>query len=155
MISRLSQKLLPLLQLTRMALVFTAIADAACTFVLLHEFKADHSVPWHQLIWVAGISVGLYGFGMSLNDIIDRRRDGMLAPHRPLPSARLGVTTAHRVCGGLFALAIACADAYANATGHWLSLGLTVWTAGASAWGCRRRRRAPNLPDPTGPAQAV
>jgi hypothetical protein len=127
--SRLSQKLLPLLQLTRMALVFTAIADAASTLLLLYEFRGTVGVPWHLLAVVAGVSVGLYGFGMSLNDIIDRRRDSMMAPHRPLPSARLGVTTAHLVCGGLFTLAVTCAVVYAKLTGQWLSLGLTVWTA--------------------------
>jgi len=117
---------LPLLQLTRMALVFTAIADAACTFFLLHR---GHSVPWQHLPWLVGASVGLYGFGMSLNDIIDRRRDSMIAPHRPLPSARVGVTAAHLVCGGLFTLAMVCATMYAIATGIWLSLGLAIWTA--------------------------
>ena len=47
----------------------------------------------HVLV-VALISIGLYGFGMSLNDLIDRRRDRQLAPHRPLPSGRIGVVTA-------------------------------------------------------------
>jgi 4-hydroxybenzoate polyprenyltransferase len=124
--SRLSHKLLPLLQLTRMALVFTAIADATCAFLLLH--RGADEVPWHELAPVVAISVGLYGFGMSLNDIIDRRRDVTVAPHRPLPSNRLGVTTAHLVCGGLFTLAIASAATYAHLTGNWFSLGLAIWT---------------------------
>lgn len=109
-----------------MALVFTAIADALCTFFLLHQ---GGDVPWHHVIWIVGISVGLYGFGMSLNDIIDRRRDSMIAPHRPLPSARMGVTTAHLVCGGLFTIAVVCAAVYAKSTGVWLSLLLALWTA--------------------------
>jgi hypothetical protein len=110
-----------------MALVFTAIADAACSFLLLHRFHLD-TLPWRELACVVGISVGLYGFGMSLNDIIDRRRDGTVAPHRPLPSNRMGLTTAHLVCGGLFTLAIASAAAYSQFTGIWLSLGLAIWT---------------------------
>jgi 4-hydroxybenzoate polyprenyltransferase len=125
-LSRISGKILPLLQLTRMALVFTAIADGSASFLLLHR---SGPTPWGQLIWVVAIAVGLYGFGMSLNDIIDRRRDGMIAPHRPLPSARLGVTTAHLICGGFFTLGIAAAVVYANLTGIWLSLGLAIWTA--------------------------
>jgi hypothetical protein len=124
-LSLFSEKVLPLLQLTRMALVFTAIADASCTFFLLHR---GHPVPWHHLGWIAGISIGLYGFGMSLNDIIDRRRDSMIAPHRPLPSARMGVTAAHLVCGGLFTLALTCAILYAATSGMWLALGLAIWT---------------------------
>ena len=109
-----------------MALVFTAIADAVAAFLLLHRATP---VPWEQLPWILGISVGLYGFGMSLNDIIDRRRDNTIAPHRPLPSARIGVTTAHLLCGGLFTLAIASAAMYASATGIWISLGLAFFTA--------------------------
>ena len=125
--SLLSHKLLPLLQLTRMALVFTAIADAACSFLLLHRLHLN-ALPWHELGCVVGISVGLYGFGMSLNDIIDRRRDGTVAPHRPLPSKRMGVTTAHLVCSGLFMLAMVSAAAYSYFTGIWFSLGLAIFT---------------------------
>jgi hypothetical protein len=124
----LSHRLLPVLQLTRMALVFTAIADAVCAFLLLHSARGT-PVPWGQLAWIVGISVGLYGFGMSLNDIIDRRRDRTIAPHRPLPSARVGVTTAHLICGGLFTLAIGSAAMYSHATGIWFSLGLALFTA--------------------------
>src|SRR5881396_1247258 len=79
----LSQRLLTLLQLTRMALVFTAIADGLCTVMLSAQQVA------RQVLASAGISVGLYGFGMSLNDIIDRRRDSQISPHRPLPSGRV------------------------------------------------------------------
>jgi hypothetical protein len=129
-LTRLSEKLLPLFQLTRMALVFTAIADAVCAFLLRRQLMpADAPQHWTQLFWIVGTSVGLYGFGMSLNDIIDRRRDSMIAPHRPLPSARMGVTTAHLVCGGLFTLAVVCSAVYAKQSGQWLSLGLTIWTA--------------------------
>jgi 4-hydroxybenzoate polyprenyltransferase len=126
--SRISGKILPLLQLTRMALVFTAIADGSASFLILHRGEGA-AEPWGQLVWVIIIAIGLYGFGMSLNDIIDRRRDGMIAPHRPLPSARLGVTTAHLICGGVFTMAIAAAAFYASLTGVWMSLGLALWTA--------------------------
>src|SRR3954470_21592450 len=97
-----SRRLLPLLQLTRMALVFTAISDSACELLLLwkrrhpvHSPQLGDAHLWKQAGVVALVSLGLYGFGMSLNDIIDRRRDRQISPHRPLPSGRIGVVTAN------------------------------------------------------------
>ena len=103
MLGPLSQRILTLLQLTRMALVFTALADGACEVLLRAAATAGpgHSYletldPLH-LFTMSLASVGLYGFGMSLNDIIDRRRDTQLAAHRPLPSGRLNIVAAHAV----------------------------------------------------------
>src|SRR5438093_13783605 len=111
MLGRLSQRLFPLLQLTRMALVFTAISNSLCTLLLWLRWNHREESIWpylqiRQVGAVALISCGLYGFGMSLNDIIDRRRDRQLAAHRPLPSGRLGLGTANATCGGLIALAL-------------------------------------------------
>jgi 4-hydroxybenzoate polyprenyltransferase len=99
-----SQRLLTVLQLTRMALVFTAIADSFASLLLWarSQVGADESVRTvigvPQIMAVALMSIGLYGFGMSLNDIIDRRRDLTIAAHRPLPSGRIGIAAAHVVC---------------------------------------------------------
>jgi 4-hydroxybenzoate polyprenyltransferase len=107
----LSQRLLTLLQLTRMALVFTAISNSMCEMLLYARFLAgDHSIRPYldpaRFIAMACVSIGLYGFGMSLNDIIDRRRDRLLAADRPLPSGRIGIGAAHVVCTGLGLLAL-------------------------------------------------
>jgi hypothetical protein len=122
MLSALSQRLLPVLQLTRMALVFTAISNAYCTMLL--RWNGLHADA--NLLCVTGISVGLYGFGMSLNDIIDRRRDRQIAAHRPIPSGRLGVLTAHTICSFLGLGAVACSILYARITGLWMSPVLVV-----------------------------
>ena len=135
MLEVLSQRLLTLLQLTRMALVFTAIADAAAE-VLLRAAARPSSLPWFESLdfpslgAMAVTSIGLYGFGMSLNDIIDRRRDTAIAAHRPLPSGRLGLVTAHFVCAGLVALAIVGATLYAgrNGPGGYTSVALALLT---------------------------
>src|SRR5690349_6799118 len=110
-LTSISQRLLPILQLTRMALVFTAIADSTCGLLLraARQREAGHLrlvnyLDADLLVATAVMSVGLYGFGMSLNDIIDRRRDSTIAAHRPLPSGRIGVVTAHVIC---FLLALA------------------------------------------------
>ena len=136
-LTSLSQRLLPVLQLTRMALVFTAIADSTCGLLLraarqrfiLGGRLIEH-IDKYSLIATAIISVGLYGYGMSLNDIIDRRRDSQIAAHRPLPSGRIGVVTAHVICfllalsailGGVFFV-------YSNTINGWATLILVIAT---------------------------
>src|SRR4051812_50164902 len=105
MLDRISQRLLTLLQFTRMALVFTAISNSLCTLLLAtrRHVGPDGSVVealgWQSVVLVALISSGLYGYGMALNDIIDRRRDRQVAAHRPLPSGRIALATAHRKIG--------------------------------------------------------
>jgi 4-hydroxybenzoate polyprenyltransferase len=141
MLGSISQRLLTLLQLTRMALVFTAVADGMCT-LLLSTCLGPHgrwtqSLSVWQIFWAAAVSAGLYGFGMSLNDIIDRRRDQQLAASRPLPSGRIGLTTAHVVCGVLLLLALAGGVFYSlsrpeqagGGSRSWMSLILVVFTA--------------------------
>jgi hypothetical protein len=81
-----------------------------------------------QLFTMALASVGLYGFGMSLNDIIDRRRDTQLAAHRPLPSGRMNIVAAHAVCVLFGLLAAWGGAAYAHETHPtgWMSFMLVV-----------------------------
>ena len=135
----LSQRILTLLQLTRMALVFTAIADGVCEVLLRAQRAATEAGVGKSYLDVLDIkalvamgltSVGLYGFGMSLNDIIDRRRDSSIAAHRPLPSGRVGLGTAHAICICLGLLAAWSAAAYAHWTAPtgWMSFMLVVTT---------------------------
>src|SRR5438105_13566012 len=120
--SLLSQRLLPVWQLTRMALVFTAIADSQCELLMKLAQRGELAgmrvprAPWQLTLAMAGVSVGLYGFGMSLNDIIDRRRDAQIAAGRPLPSGRIGIVTAHVICVLLILLALAAGGYYARAS---------------------------------------
>jgi 4-hydroxybenzoate polyprenyltransferase len=94
------RRLLPILQLTRMALAFTALADSLCALILSQQRAGVFwtAISPRRAAALGMVSVGLYGFGMSLNDIIDRRRDQQLASHRPLPSGRIGVAAAHVIC---------------------------------------------------------
>jgi 4-hydroxybenzoate polyprenyltransferase len=136
MLDRISQRLLTLLQFTRMALVFTAISNSLCTLLLVTrrqvgpEGSVIESLRWERVVLVALISIGLYSYGMALNDIIDRRRDRQLAAHRPLPSGRIALATAHVICGFLFLIALASGFVYARRTGvnGWMSLVLVLWT---------------------------
>ena len=83
-------RLLALLQLTRAALAFTAIADV-WTVLLLRLKPEQGGGPEPSMLWtilqmlVASlVSAGLYGFGMSLNDLLDARHDRLFAPRRPI-----------------------------------------------------------------------
>ena len=123
-----------------MALVFTAISNSLCATLLLAEFNAEQQrVPYTNLVQpsrmiaIVIMSIGMYGFGMSLNDIIDRRRDQQIAPGRPLPSGRIGVVTAHTICTLLLLMGFAGGWYYARGQETmrlreltWLVLG---WTA--------------------------
>src|SRR5206468_9406065 len=121
---------LALLQLTRMALVFTAIADGYCTALLRRGVFQDEDVlDPRRMISIAAISVGLYGFGMSLNDIADRKRDLQIASHRPLPSGRVGLVAAHVISVLLALGALAAGAIYSQLTGgDWRPFGLAVFT---------------------------
>ena len=105
MLGRVSQQLLTLLQLTRMALVFTALSNGLAALALRFGRPFERGdLPW--LGATAAVSLGLYGFGMTLNDIMDRRRDRQLARGRPLPSGRIGVGAAVVVAALFLALAV-------------------------------------------------
>jgi hypothetical protein len=136
MAARLSQRLLSVLQLTRMALVFTAIADSAASLLLLARWMdlRQHgaeilSLP--RFLAAATVSIGLYGFGMSLNDIIDRRRDQQIAADRPLPSGRIGIGAAHAICAllGLAAFVAGVILArFQDGEARLFTLALLIWT---------------------------
>jgi 4-hydroxybenzoate polyprenyltransferase len=67
---------------------------------------------------------------MSLNVIIDRRRDATLASNRPLPSGRISVTAAHLICGLSLLVSIGAAMVYANLTNRgWEPLTMLLGTA--------------------------
>jgi hypothetical protein len=118
-----------------MALVFTAISDSICE-LLLWRRRIDRAAPplndpslWKHAAVIALVSLGLYGFGMSLNDIIDRRRDRQTSPHRPLPSGRIGVLTANVIAALLILLALAGGALYAHLSHQeWMPLILVIWT---------------------------
>jgi 4-hydroxybenzoate polyprenyltransferase len=133
-----SQRLLTLFQLTRMALVFTAISNSLAEAMLLAARQAaggaggghwSHCVSVSYLLAVAVMSAGLYGFGMSLNDIIDRRRDMQTAADRPLPSGRIGLTSAYVICALLAGTALSagiCVQMHSSADAA--ALALLGWT---------------------------
>jgi hypothetical protein len=123
-------RLLSLLQLTRMALVFTAISNGWAA-MLLESKATGHVWTWSYGLAMTIASVGLYTFGMALNDVIDRRRDAQIAPTRPLPSGRISVRAAHGLCIVLGVISIAgCAWMNVIQPGQWMSVLIGAGTLG-------------------------
>lgn len=124
----LPQRVLTLLQFTRMALVFTAISNGWAAMLLNSRATGEPITFWYAVAMTV-VSVGLYTFGMALNDLIDRRRDSQIAPGRPLPSGRMSVTTAHAICALLALVAIGGGAWLAVLhPGQWISLLIVLWT---------------------------
>ncbi len=136
MLGRVSKQLLTLLQLTRMALVFTALSNAFAALALRSLYTKQSVWPdVDLLVATVAVAVGLYGYGMALNDIMDRRRDRHLAHGRPLPSGRIGVGGASVVAGLMLGVALGGGWIFVQQADPgdvfgWTSLLLVVITAG-------------------------
>jgi 4-hydroxybenzoate polyprenyltransferase len=131
---RVFPRLLTLLQFTRIALVFTAVGDGWAAMLLHRRATGEPITPGYAAA-VTVASIALYTFGMTLNDLIDRRRDSQLAPGRPLPSGRISVATARAVCIGLAVLALAAGGAMVAIKPHqWHSLPVLALTLGLIAF---------------------
>lgn len=66
-------------------------------------------LPWSQWLLLSLSSAALYTAGMILNDWWDVGKDSLERPERPLPSGRIGVTTAGVVGFSLLGLGVALA----------------------------------------------
>jgi 4-hydroxybenzoate polyprenyltransferase len=92
-------RVLAILQLTRAALAFTAVADAWAVLLLRVRPEGPLAIRGEEswVFWltilkmlvVAVASLGLYGFGTTLNDLLDARRDRIFEPGRPIPSGSI------------------------------------------------------------------
>ena len=104
-------RILPVLQLTRIALVFTAVSDIWVIALLSHaypELGAEPGLPLAALlVCTAAVAVGTYAFGMVLNDVMDARHDRVFAPGRPIPSGRIGHGGAIAIAIGALLVAVA------------------------------------------------
>lgn len=116
---RLRRSLGVVLELCRFPAVFTALADpllglAIGFAVVLPLANQDATIDeiWSELMssfviaCVVLASGSAYLFGMVLNDIVDRERDAIERPTRPIPSGRIGPAMAKLLAAGLAAAAI-------------------------------------------------
>ena len=102
-------RLLALLQLTRAGLALTALSNIWLVLWLDRYLNPLHAMRdlWVDLLSTAAVALGTYTFGMTLNDLMDARRDRLIHPDRPLPSGRLSPATAAAIVVGSLLVAIA------------------------------------------------
>lgn len=91
----------PILHLTRVSSAFAAVGNV--WFVILwtrandQELGSDfieHGSIWLVLLAGALAAVGLFAYGVCMNDLLDARRDRATRPERPMPSGQVSVSTA-------------------------------------------------------------
>jgi len=111
-------------RILRLPLFTTAVADAVAGYFVARLPDLDLVEP-HRVLLVAGVSTGLYLFGMVENDLVDMRRDRRLAPDRPLVRGEVSPATAVVLLVLTAILAGACAVG--------LSAGALVLAIGAFA----------------------
>ena len=109
----------PYLELCRIYLVPTALADSFAGFALAAAVFNKSEDPLPVLI-VAVISACLYSCGMVGNDLFDLEKDRQGAPEKPLPSGALPVARAAWLASALALLAL----------GLSFLVGETFWPAG-------------------------
>ncbi|MCL2648383.1 MAG: UbiA family prenyltransferase [Phycisphaerales bacterium] len=104
-------RILALLQLTRAALAFTAIADAWAVLLLRPPSASPPEMMMliYRMLITGVASFCLYAFGMALNDLVDARRDRIFAPRRPIPSGRIRPRSALIVSLALLMVALTAA----------------------------------------------
>lgn len=91
------------LQLLRLPNVFTAVADVAMGFLVVHQQFA----PGVVLACLVLATACLYSAGMVLNDVWDLEHDRKLRPERPLPSGRVSWHVARRLGFALLGMGVA------------------------------------------------
>ena len=98
------------LELLRPANVATALADVLAGYAV----AARGNFP--ALPWLLAATACLYGGGIVLNDVFDRKVDAVERPERPIPSGRVKTATAAWIgaallAGGILAASRATAEA--------------------------------------------
>jgi hypothetical protein len=128
MVTGLTDRVRPALELMRVPLAATAISNAQAAYLIWCGTTERAWNPVGALALVA-MSLGLYCFGMVSNDIVDVRRDRYLAPNRPLVAGRIGMKEAWWLAGVLLGLGVTGGLVFAiGFGGGWASLLLVAWT---------------------------
>lgn len=124
-------RVLTALQLTRVTLVFGAIGDLWFTILYTRTDDRYNYLPVFEdlslpvaLFAGAFVSIGLFAFAASLNDLLDLRHDAAFSPDRPLPAGR--IRSSHVAVIAVGSLLVAMAAAIPFGTGGLLLAMLTA-----------------------------
>jgi 4-hydroxybenzoate polyprenyltransferase len=97
-------RLLDYLRLMRISNIFTAAADVAMGFLLVHATLQPLGV-FALLVAASGL---LYTAGMVLNDVFDVETDRRERPERPIPAGRISLATARCLGWALLIAGLLC-----------------------------------------------
>ena len=111
----------------RLPLVITAITNSQAALILRHAWGYEAAWTLTASLSLVAMSLGLYGFAMVANDIVDWRRDQYLFPQRPLPSGRIGMQQAYMLAAGLLVLGVGGGVVYAIFSGGLASAFFLAW----------------------------
>lgn len=123
---RLLTRIAPALRLTRVTMAFSVIANT--WFVILwtrttpregYHTELNQSPLWLLLGAAAMVGIGLFSFGVALNDILDQRRDRILRPQRPIAAGQITTERAVLLVAGTMILAILGATAFGTQAVLW------------------------------------
>jgi hypothetical protein len=122
---RLLKRIAPALHLTRVTMAFAVIANTWFVILWTRANPPDLSVGpredgaanlqgplWLLLSAAAMVGIGLFAFGVALNDILDLKRDRLLRPQRPLASGQMGLEQAVPLVVGTMILSVLGATAF-------------------------------------------
>ncbi len=133
------ERMMTTLQLTRLSVAFGAVSDLWFMIVLAWMLGGDPSegivtgwgagtaLTWLPAALVAGlvVALGLFGYGASLNDVLDVRRDATFSPQRPIPAGRIRSSQAVIVTVCSLLTAVLGATAFGTWP-VWLTMGVAV-----------------------------
>ncbi|MBW3542280.1 MAG: UbiA family prenyltransferase [Planctomycetes bacterium] len=112
------------LQLVRLPAVFTAMADVALGYLMLHG-RPHPAGDWLPFALLITASSCLYLAGMAFNDVFDRRIDAVERPQRPIPSGRVSLKAAV-LLGGVLVVSGVTAAAFVGRQSLWIACGLVA-----------------------------
>lgn len=123
----------PYLQLVRLPNVFTAAADGLAGWLLVTG-SFERPEAWVPLVLASACT---YAGGITLNDVFDAEVDRVERPSRPIPSGRVGRTTAGVLGGSLLALGLVLAAVSGTRYGWAVASALILCVLAYDAWGKR------------------
>ena len=130
-------KLLGYIRLMRPANIVTAVADILAGIAISGFLGStvanylDHLLP---VICLCLATIGLYGGGVVLNDVMDAKLDKEERPERPIPSGLISATQAIVLGSYLLLVGVLAAFTVGRITGF-LALGITISALVYNKWG--------------------
>ncbi len=120
--SRIMRRVSPYLHLARVTTAFAAVANT--WFAILWTLAmGDHEAgvstlsgqpAWLLLLGGAGNALGLYAFGVSLNDLLDAKQDRAFRLDRPVAAGRVSAAAGLAAVSGTLMLAVLGATAFGD-----------------------------------------